>query len=176
MRVKIITLLCLFLATIFQSEAQSTQACSTLGQTPASAFPVCTKDTFIQSTVPICTNKRLVIPGCGPATGDYADKNPFWYRFTCYQSGSLNFLITPNDLNDDYDWQLYDITGVTDLNAVYTNAALFVVGNWSGSSGLTGASRPQQQEDADWTILRREPRLMHVYIRKDAIQCVSLPH
>ncbi|MES1225291.1 MAG: PKD domain-containing protein, partial [Bacteroidota bacterium] len=117
-----------------------TQACSTLGQTPASAFPVCTKDTFIQTTVPICTNKKVVIPGCPPATGDYADKNPFWYRFTCYQSGTLSFLITPNDLTDDYDWQLYDITGLTDLSAVYTNASLFVVGNWSGSSGLTGAS------------------------------------
>lgn len=116
------------------------QACSTLGQTPQSAFPLCTKDTFFQSSVPICTNKRLTVPGCPPATGDYADKNPFWYRFTCYQTGSLGLLITPNNIQDDYDWQLFDITGITDLNAVYTDANLFVVGNWSGSSGQTGAS------------------------------------
>jgi len=122
----------------FMSTAQ--QACSTLGQTPQSAFPLCTRDTFFQSSVPICTNKKLVVPGCPPSTGDYADKNPFWYRFTCYQTGTLSLLITPNNLNDDYDWQLYDITGITDLNRVYTDANLFVVGNWSGSSGKTGAS------------------------------------
>jgi gliding motility-associated-like protein len=48
-------------------------------------------------------------------------------------------LITPNNLGDDYDWQLFDITGHTPAE-VYTNSALFVVGNWSGSYGLTGAS------------------------------------
>lgn len=115
-------------------------ACSTLGQTPATAFPLCTKDTFSQSTVPICTNSKLTVPGCPPSTGDYADKNPFWYRFTCYQTGTLGLLITPNDLKDDYDWQLYDITGISNLNAVYTDPNLFVIGNWSGSSGTTGAS------------------------------------
>ena len=141
MLVKIIAGLCIFLSVINQSFAQGPpQACSILGQTPATAFPVCTKDTFKQTTVPICTNRKVSIPGCSPATGDYADKNPFWYRFTCYQTGTLGFLIIPKDIGDDYDWQLYDITGVTDLNMVYNNAALFVVGNWSGSSGLTGAS------------------------------------
>lgn len=140
MLVKIIAVLCLILSAISQSAAQGTQACSILGQTPATAFPICTKDTFSQTTVPICTNQKVNVPGCGPATGDYADKNPFWYRFTCYQTGTLGFSITPNDLGDDYDWQLYDITGVTNLNTVYSNAALYVVGNWSGSSGLTGAS------------------------------------
>ncbi|MEP7277389.1 MAG: gliding motility-associated C-terminal domain-containing protein [Bacteroidota bacterium] len=140
MFVKITAVLCLFLLMICRVDAQGTQSCSILGQSPASAFPVCTKDTFAQSTVPICTNKGMVVPGCNVSTGDYADKNPFWYRFTCYQAGTLGFQITPNDLNDDYDWQLFDITGVTDLNAVYTSPSLFVVGNWSGSSGTTGAS------------------------------------
>ncbi|MEO5681555.1 MAG: gliding motility-associated C-terminal domain-containing protein [Chitinophagaceae bacterium] len=139
MPVKLISLFFLSIIVVTQLQAQ-TSACSTLGQTPATAFPLCTKDTFTQSTVPICTNRRVNVPGCGPATGDYADKNPFWYRFTCYQAGTLGFMITPNDLSDDYDWQLYDITAVTDLNAVYTNAALFVVGNWSGSAGVTGAA------------------------------------
>jgi gliding motility-associated-like protein len=122
------------------SFAQAPRACTTLGQTPATAFPLCTKDTFVQTTVPICTNRTLVVPGCQTSTASYEDKNPFWYRFTCYQAGTLGLLITPNDLKDDYDWQLYDITGITNLNAVYTDANLFVVGNWSGSFGVTGAS------------------------------------
>jgi len=140
MFVKIIPVLFLFLLSFYTSGAQAPGSCSTLGQTPATAFPLCTKDTFVQTTVPFCTNSTVSVPGCNAANASYEDKNPFWYRFTCYQTGSLGFLITPNDLNDDYDWQLYDVTGITDLNSVYTNASLFVVGNWSGSYGLTGAS------------------------------------
>jgi hypothetical protein len=48
-------------------------------------------------------------------------------------------VITPNNLSDDYDWQLFDITGHVPLD-VYTDASLFISCNWSGSSGLTGAS------------------------------------
>ena len=64
--------------------------------------------------------------------------NPFWYSFTCYTSGTLGFLITPKNLGDDYDWQLFDITG-HNPSEVYTNPALIVTGNWSGTSGVTGA-------------------------------------
>ncbi|HUP11214.1 MAG TPA: hypothetical protein VM187_03350, partial [Niastella sp.] len=48
-------------------------------------------------------------------------------------------MITPNDLNDDYDWQLFDITG-RDPNDIYTHPSLFVACNWSGNPGRTGAS------------------------------------
>lgn len=67
------------------------------------------------------------------------DKNPYWYKFSCFTSGTLSFLITPNNLNDDYDWQLFDVTG-HDAAEVYTNAKLFVACNWSGRFGKTGAS------------------------------------
>jgi gliding motility-associated-like protein len=72
-------------------------------------------------------------------TDDVTDTNPFWYKFTCFKAGSLGFLITPDDLNDDYDWQLFDITG-HNPNDVYTDKSLFVSCNWSGNKGLTGAS------------------------------------
>lgn len=114
------------------------QTCTTLGQTPATAFPVCSLDTFVQTTVPICTNANITVPGCiGTAT--YNDKNPYWYRFTCYTAGTLGFLIAPNNLGDDYDWQLFDITN-HDPGDVYTDTSLFVVANWAGTYGLTGAS------------------------------------
>ncbi len=139
MIVKITTVLSLLLLMVLTAFTQRPGACTALGQTPATAFPLCTKDTFVQTTVPICTNSAVNVPGCDSRNSSYEDKNPFWYRFTCYQTGTLGLLITPNDLNDDYDWQLYDITGISNLNAVYTDANLFVVGNWSGSYGLTGA-------------------------------------
>ena len=112
--------------------------CTTLGQTPSTAFPVCGTQPFIQVSVPICNSNNLFVPGCNDGVV-YSDKNPFWYKFTCYQSGSLGFVITPKDLNDDYDWQLYDITGL-DPNAVFTNQNIIVTGNWSGTYAPTGAS------------------------------------
>ena len=111
--------------------------CNTLGQTPPTAFPVCGLSTFYQQSVPICGNTNLFVPGC--TRDKYTDKNPFWYKFTCYQTGTLGFVITPTDLGDDYDWQLYDVTGI-DPNEVFTNSNIIVTGNWSGSSGTTGTS------------------------------------
>ena len=111
--------------------------CNTLGQTPLTAFPVCGLSTFYQQSVPICGNTNLFVPGC--TRDKYTDKNPFWYKFTCYQTGTLGFVITPTDLGDDYDWQLYDVTGI-DPNEVFTNRNIIVTGNWSGSSGTTGTS------------------------------------
>jgi hypothetical protein len=113
------------------------QPCTTLGQTPSTAFPVCGVTAFTQTNVPICRTRDLPVPGCFGA--GYGDKNPYWYRFTCYQTGTLGLLITPKNLSDDYDWMLYDITG-HNADEVFTNASLIVTGNWAGSLGLTGAS------------------------------------
>ena len=113
----------------------SAQTCTQLGQNPSTAFPVCGTSIFKQNNVPTCGGRNLPSPNCQP----FPDKNPFWYKFTCFQSGTLGFLITPNDLASDYDWQLYDITG-KDPNDVYSDGSMVVGSNWSGESGLTGAS------------------------------------
>lgn len=113
------------------------QTCTTLGQNPETAFPVCGAQPFPQSEVPPCGGRIINAPGC---TGvDLRDLNPFWYKFTCFTSGTLGFRITPNNLGDDYDWQLFDVTG-RNPSEVYTNNSLFVACNWSGESGITGAS------------------------------------
>ncbi len=114
--------------------------CTTLGQTPATAFPVCGSTVFTQSNVPSCTNApNLFVPGCNLNQCQYSDINPFYYRFKCYQSGTLGFTITPLSATDDYDWQLYDITGLNP-NEVFTNRNIIVTGNWAGNPGPTGAS------------------------------------
>jgi len=129
-----------FLTLTIGLNAQLQQACSLIGQTPQTAFPVCGTSAFIQSTVPYCGIKEIPVPGCSGVQGvTYLDLNPYWYKFTCFSTGTLGFTITPNDLGDDYDWQLFDITG-HDPSEVFTNPGLFVCGNWSGSSGLTGAA------------------------------------
>lgn len=132
-------LIYIFLAgTIFSINTFGQSGCSTLGQTPSSAFPVCGTATFQQGSVPICGNTAVPNP-CQSGQNLFTDKNPYWYRFTCYTSGTLGFLITPNTISDDYDWQLFDITN-KNPNAVFTDPSCFVSCNWSGDGGLTGAS------------------------------------
>ncbi|GAB1537529.1 hypothetical protein NUACC21_01740 [Scytonema sp. NUACC21] len=130
---KRISIFLLIVLSFYNSRAQ---VCTNLGQNPSTAFPVCGVDTFTQSTVPYCGGKTIPSP-CTNAT--LTDQNPFWYKFTCYQAGTLGFEIIPNDLADDYDWQIFDITGL-DPNSVFTNGTLFVACNWSGRPGITGAS------------------------------------
>ena len=36
--------------------------------------------------------------------------NSIWYTFTVNQSGLFGFTLTPNNLSDDYDWAMFDIT------------------------------------------------------------------
>lgn len=133
-----IPFLLFLLASFFAAPAAYTQ-CTTLGQNPSTAFPVCGTTVFQQSNVPLCVSTNLYVPGCSGSTNIYENRNPFWYKFTCFTAGTLGFVITPNNLADDYDWQLYDITGLNP-DEVYTNQNIVVTGNWSGSSGTTGAS------------------------------------
>ena len=122
---------------IFSVSAGNSQTCTTLGQNPGTAFPVCGVDTFSQTTVPACGGTPIPVP-CNDGAG-YSDILPFWYKFTCFTGGTLGFVVTPVDLNDDYDWQIFDVTG-KNPNSVYTDASMFVACNWSAIKGTTGAS------------------------------------
>lgn len=121
---------------LLTAAASKAQTCTTLGQTPNTAFPVCGTSVFTQSTVPLCADRDVPSP-C--PRGPYEARNPFWYKFTCYGSGSLAFTITPLAANEDYDWQLFDITG-RNANEVFTNSSLLVASNWTAEFGATGAS------------------------------------
>jgi gliding motility-associated-like protein len=124
---------------LFFSISQSgifAQNCTTLGQNPSTAFPVCGTGNFTQNNVPICGGRK-VPTNCRDNT-PYEDTNPFWYKFTCFSAGTLGFVITPFNLGDDYDWQLFDITG-KNPDDVFSNPSLIVCHNWSGESGRTGA-------------------------------------
>ena len=122
-------------------------ACLTIGQTPETAFPVCGTATFSQSLVPLCGGNPIIVPNCRPYfifRGDtipilYTDKNPFWYKFTCFKAGTLGFKITPDSINQDFDWQLFDVTGHDSTpNDLYKDSSMFVSCNWSGQAMVTG--------------------------------------
>jgi gliding motility-associated-like protein len=132
------TLLFIIVVVLFTTKAGA--QCTALGQNPSTAFPVCGTTSFFQASVPICSGPGLYVPGCTSGGGStYDNKNSFWYKFTCYQSGTLSFLIKPNTPTDDYDWQLYDVTGINP-NDVFVNRNNIVTGNWAGTYGNTGAS------------------------------------
>src|SRR2546421_564261 len=106
MYIKRLTFLLSLLLLIKVAIAQPT-ACTTLGQNPGTAFPVCGTSVFSQSTVPACGGRPVPYP-CNDNLA--TDINPYWYKFTCFKAGTLGFVITPNNLNEDYDWQVFDIT------------------------------------------------------------------
>lgn len=137
LRVGKIIFLLFFLQVAIQNHLSG--QCTTLGQTPVSAFPVCGSTDFSQSTVPPCTN-RIMVTKCQNDGTPYADANPYWYKFTCYTAGTLGLLIIPNTLSDDYDWQLFDITGRDPMD-VYTDASMIVCYNWSAQPGRTGTAQ-----------------------------------
>lgn len=114
------------------------QVCTNLGQNPYSAFPVCGATKFVQKTVPLCSNNAVPAIGCSRPT--FSTANPYWYKFTCYTAGTLGFIITPlSNVNEDYDWQLFDITGHDPID-LFTDPSLIVTANWAGTYGPTGAS------------------------------------
>ena len=125
-----------FLFLIVANQFVTAQTCPNFGQGPQTAFPVCGTTVFQQDSVPIC-NGSAVPSQCTDIT--YSDKNPYWYKFTCFVGGTFAFVITPIDLSDDYDWQLFDVTG-RNPSAIYTDVSLFVACNWSAEPGQTGTS------------------------------------
>jgi gliding motility-associated-like protein len=126
---------------VLQAKNSFGQTCTNLGQTPSTAFPVCGTTVFHQASVPICATVNIFVPGCStqPGGASYQNKNPYFYKFTCFQSGTLGFLISPLAANEDYDWQLWDITG-HNPDDIFTDNTLVVTGNWAGTYGNTGAS------------------------------------
>jgi gliding motility-associated-like protein len=107
------------------------QTCSLPGQTPDKAYPVCGTSVFHETVIASCTGNPVATTGCtGPGV---TSSSSIWYKFTCYQSGTLGFLISGINADDDYDWGLYDVTGRNPLD-VFTNASLEISVNLYGAS------------------------------------------
>jgi gliding motility-associated-like protein len=102
------------------------------GQTPSGAYAVCTSDTISQGTVAICNPQAVPFVGQYNCVNynplDYYTGKPMWYKFHCYSSGTFGFYLKYNT-NDNYEWQLYDITGYNP-NDVFTNDTLVISGSW----------------------------------------------
>jgi len=70
------------------------------------------------------------------------EKNDVWYTFTVQAGGVLDFSITPLNVNDDYDWALFNLTGYV-CSDIFSNPFLEVRCNYApnlGCGGVTGAN------------------------------------
>ncbi|MGF2411897.1 T9SS type B sorting domain-containing protein [Ferruginibacter sp.] len=102
--------------------------------TPDKAYPVCGTAVFHEDIVTNCTGPDVASVGC---TVGVTSSSSVWYKFTCYQTGTLGFLIRGISSTDDYDWSLFDVTG-RNPNDVFSNASLQVSLNIYGVSGSGG--------------------------------------
>ena len=68
----------------------------------------------------------------------FEERNSAWYIFSIFESGDLGFSITPGDLNDDYDWCLFNITDKT-CDDIHTGINFISSCNATGgvSSGIS---------------------------------------
>lgn len=138
---RIVPLLKVFITALFIlcTQRVNAQNCVALGQNPETAFPVCGTADFVQQSVNICGDRRVASP-CNGGGITVTDKNPYYYKFTCFRSGSLGFTIRPNNpQTSDYDWQLFDVTG-QNPRVLFSDISTVVACNWSGEFGITGAS------------------------------------
>ncbi|MDP4265318.1 MAG: gliding motility-associated C-terminal domain-containing protein [Bacteroidota bacterium] len=126
-----------FIVVLLFARILPAQTCTSTGQTPSSAILLCGAESYVLNTVPLCGQTNIPVP-C-PATVPYQNTNPTWFRMDCFSSGTLGFVITPNDPADNYDWQLFDISGRND-DDVFTYPSLFLACNWCSDPGETGAS------------------------------------
>lgn len=105
------------------------QSCSLPGMTPENAIPVCGTSVFHQSQVINCTGPDVAQTGCSVGV---TSSSSFWYKFTCFQTGTLGFLISGIASTDDYDWALFDITGRNPRD-VFSNRDLVISLNIYGA-------------------------------------------
>lgn len=101
------------------------------------AIPVC-QNTYVQnnSYVGHGTIQELNYPANSSCLSAN-EVNSVWYIFTVSGAGNLNLTITPNNINDDYDWAIYDITGVG-CTGILNGTAPNVRCNYSAFPGNTG--------------------------------------
>ena len=70
------------------------------------AIPLC-GDLYTEDQAPLNTGTVYEYTGVCNLN---VESNSVWYTFTVQADGLLSFVLTPLNLNDDYDWALFDIS------------------------------------------------------------------
>ena len=101
------------------------------------AIPVC-QDTYDYNDgfIGAGSNPDEIPPGSCLFSGEL---NSVWFVINVETDGDLGFLISPDDIDDDYDFAVYDITD-NGCEGIPTGASQELSCNFSISAGVTGAT------------------------------------
>jgi gliding motility-associated-like protein len=106
----------------------------------ATALSVC-NDVYSVQTSPAGTGAVFeMAPGTCNVAGEF---NSAWYVFTAQETGPFGFVLNPNNLMDDYDWSVYNITtnGCAGISSgISPEVSCNSFGLWGGIQGPTGIS------------------------------------
>lgn len=133
-RIAQILILCLAVHWAPKTQAQTISDC-------AGAINLC-ESFYFEEQAPLNTGDvGEYTGGCNQSI----EWNSVWYTFTVQSDGNLSFVLTPNDLNDDYDWGLFDITegGCDGINAQDGTSPEVSCNSWgtlNPPNGATGIS------------------------------------
>lgn len=103
------------------------------------AIPVCQR-IYQEEQAPIGNGNIFDFDGADNCL--LGESNSIWYTFTVNNSGQFGFLLTPNDLSQDYDWILFDMTNAN-CEDLFNDPSLVLSCNAAGKNecdGLTGAN------------------------------------
>jgi len=139
---------------------------------------------FLKAQTPTVQDCLGAIPLCGPVyselnaysgVGNYSgeinsalsclnsgEKNDVWYIFTVQSDGELGFSITPNNMSDDYDWAVFNLTNAK-CDEIRKDGSLQASCNYSGSPGVTGPNGlPGGQNNPLLNVLEGETYVVNV--------------
>ncbi|MBU2649531.1 MAG: gliding motility-associated C-terminal domain-containing protein [Bacteroidetes bacterium] len=104
------------------------------------AIPVCEDYYFQPNTSSGTGSYPNEVPGSMTCPYECLDgeANSTWYRFTVQEAGILGFIISPIDINDDYDWAVYNLTDHRCSDILYMSDEICVSCNSAGGAGLHG--------------------------------------
>jgi hypothetical protein len=123
-------LVCLFNTTYLAAQ----QDCIT-------AIPICQDVYFELNSYDSVGTIDELIGGFNTSCLNGGEDNSVWYIFTVAAPGSFEFQITPNAINDDYDWAIFDLTN-SDCSSILNGTAPEPRCNYSAIPGSTGLSNP----------------------------------
>jgi large repetitive protein len=140
----------IFILLLISIGAKAQPPCTSPGGTPESGTAVCGALIFLQNNLPNCSAPD--IPQGNNACGNdlIGSGNSIWYKFHCYQSGTLGFLIRPVNPTHDYDWSVMNITGrpISDVFTINVSISSNLSSRTDVLNGATGCTPSGSQNFA----------------------------
>lgn len=110
------------------------------------AIPVC-QTVYVEEISPLGPGN--IDPELTDVTCIVDERNSAWYIFTIVMGGQLGFTITPENLSNDYDWCLFNITDV-DCDGIHTSVDY--VASCNATGGIQGGKSCHGVTGADGTV------------------------